>query len=473
MRVSKGERTIVLHDFFNTPDGGGRVATILAKSFHAELLTGHLDKDSFPDGYFGDVQLRSLDAYRTSPRWLRFSKIFQLWWAFAHFPSTSALWTVFSGSFSPLAHKKISGKKIFYCLTPPRLLYDQRGFMVQQVPGWQRPFLRGVMFLYRLAYERAVGRMDIIVTISETVKKRFRRFLRYDSLVIYPPCETERFRWIDQGDYYLSTARVDPLKRVDLIVKAFKEMPDKRLVVVSGGADMPKIRKIAEGAPNIEVLGWIGEEHLCNLIGRCIATIYIPMDEDFGISPVESMAAGKPVIGVQEGGLLETVGEGRHQWSEVRGQRTEDGGQRTEGGGQRSEGGGQRTEGRGRRAEDRGQRAEGRGQRAEDRGRRTASGPEGPTPRREDGGERGKDEGRRTKVEGGRGSERRGGMLVTECGVLMAKDPGVEDVIEAVKWMTPQRAFGMRRGCEERARLFDTDVFVQKMGDLIAGAAAG
>ncbi len=82
--------------------------------------------------------------------------------------------------------------------------------------------------------------------------------------------------------------------------------------------------------------------------------------------------------------------------------------------------------------------------------------------------------------DGGRRSDVRGpargvgkGLLVTDCGVLMAKDPGVEDVIEAVKWMTPQRAFGMRRGCEERARLFDTDVFVQKMGDLIARAVAG
>ena len=385
------ERGIVLHDFFNAPDGGGKVAKILAESFDAELWTGQFNGGAFPDDYFGDVVPKSLEAYKNSPNWLRFSKIFQLLWAFTHFPTTSAPWAIFSGSFSLLAHRKIAGEKIFYCLTPPRLLYDQRDFMVQQVPGWQRPFLRVVMFLYRLAYERAVGQMDTIVTISETVRKRFRKYLGFESLVIYPPCETARFRWIEGGDFYLSTARLDPLKRVDLIVKAFKGMADKRLVVVSGGADMPKIKKIAEGAPNIEVLGWVDEGHLCDLMGSCIATIYIPRDEDFGISPVESMAAGKPVIGVQEGGLLETVG-GDAQNEACRERSAE------------------------RRAE--------------------------------------------------RGGE---GLLATDCGVLMAKDPGVEDVVEAVEWMTPKRVLGMRGSCEERAKRFDTDVFVQKMRDLIEG----
>jgi len=383
----KSERKIVLHDFFNAPDGGGKVARILAKSFDAELLTGQLDMGTFPDGHFGDVAPMSLEAYKRSPRCLRFSKIFQLWWAFAHFPRTSTSWTIFSGSFSPLACKKIAGHKIFYCLTPPRLIYDQRDFMVQQVPVWQRPLLRVVMSLYRLAYERAVGRMDTIVTISETVRKRFRRYLGYDSLVIHPPSETERFRWIERGNYFLSTARVDPLKRVGLIVRAFKEMPDKRLIVVSGGVDLSKIQRMTEKAQNIDVLGWVDDEKLCDLMGRCIATIYIPRDEDFGISPVESMAAGKPVIGVQEGGLLETVGGSR-------------------------------------------------GERAED---------------------------------SGQGVEVGKGLLVTDCGVLVAKEPGVADVIEAVEWMTPKRVLAMRGSCEERAKRFNTDVFFQKMRDLIEG----
>jgi glycosyltransferase involved in cell wall biosynthesis len=291
-----------------------------------------------------------------------------------------------------LAHKKITGNKIYYCLTPPRLLYDQRRFILQQVPGWQRPFLRVVMALYRLAYERAVRGMDIIVTISETVRARTMTYLGHDSLVVYPPCETERFRWIEEGSYFLSTARVDPLKRIDLIVRAFKEMPEKRLVVVSGGVDMPKIERMAKQAENIDLLGWVDDDKLCDLVGRCIATIYIPRDEDFGISPVESIAAGKPVIGVQEGGLLETISDWRGMRHEV------------------SNAGGQMSYNKG-----------------------------------------GK------------------GLLITDCGVLVSKEPGVEHLMRAVEWMTPERALAMRGGCEKRAKRFDTDVFVQRMRDLIKG----
>ena len=354
------ERALVLHDFFTFPDGGEKVARILAESFHVELWTGQLDEGAFPDGYFGELEPRSLAAYEASPGLLRFSKILQLWWAFAHFPATSASWTIFSGSLSPLAHKKITGNKVFYCHTPPRLLYDQKGFMLQQLSGWKRPFLKVIMLMYRFAYERAIRRMDIMITNSETVRARVRKYLGYDSLVIYPPCEIEKFRFIDQEDFYLSTARLDHLKRVDLIVEAFLKMPDKRLVVISGGPDMARIRRIAKDAPNIEVQGWIDEERLSNLIGRCISTIYIPRDEDYGISPVESMAAGKPVIGVREGGVLETVVHG-------------------------------------------------------------------------------------------------------ETGLLVRSNPGEEDIVAAVRQMDPLTAINMREACENRAKLFSKEVFLEKM----------
>ena len=169
------------------------------------------------------------------------------------------------------------------------------------------------------------------------------------------------------------------MKRVELIVKAFVEMPDKRLLVVSEGIDMSKIRRIAEKAPNIEVLGRVGEAHLCDLMGRCIATIFIPRGEDFGISPGRVDGSGKA--------------------------------------GDRCAGGGfwRRSEGRS---------AEGRGQSW-------------------------------------------GRIVGYGYGVLMVRDPGVKDVVEAVEWMTPARALGMRRACEERAKLFDTDIFLRRAAGLI------
>ena len=97
---------------------------------------------------------------------------------------------------------------------------------------------------------------------------------------------------------------------MDVVIEAFRRMPDKRLIVVSGGSELAKLRRLAADANNIEFVGWVDDVLLQGLIGNAIATIYIPKDEDFGMSPVESMAAGKPVIGVAEGGLLETVVDG-------------------------------------------------------------------------------------------------------------------------------------------------------------------
>ncbi|MCX5882479.1 MAG: glycosyltransferase, partial [Deltaproteobacteria bacterium] len=127
------------------------------------------------------------------------------------------------------------------------------------------------------------------------------------AIVIHPPVDTERFCWMGQKDYYVSLARLENFKRVDLIVKAFRQMPEKKLEVTSSGSEMERLKRLASDAPNIHFTGWQTEAQLCRWIGNAIAAIYIPMDEDFGMSPVESMAAGKPVIGVAEGGLLETV----------------------------------------------------------------------------------------------------------------------------------------------------------------------
>ncbi|NCA22469.1 MAG: glycosyltransferase, partial [Crocinitomicaceae bacterium] len=99
-------------------------------------------------------------------------------------------------------------------------------------------------------------------------------------------------------------------KRVDLIIEAFMNMPEKKLVVASGGSQLNFLRAMAGQSKNIYFLDWVCEEKLIELIGNSLASIYIPLDEDFGMSAVESMSAGKPVIGVAEGGLMESVIDG-------------------------------------------------------------------------------------------------------------------------------------------------------------------
>jgi glycosyltransferase involved in cell wall biosynthesis len=165
----------------------------------------------------------------------------------------------------------------------------------------------GLTFLVRNRYSRALEQMNPILVNSRNVQLRLRSYLGKSSTVVYPPVDTDRFTWTGQSDYYVSLARLENFKRVDRIVEAFRRMPDKKLVVTSNGSEMGRLRRIASGASNIHFSGWQTEAQLRDVIGNCIAALYIPIDEDFGMSPVEAMAAGKPVIGVAEGGLLETI----------------------------------------------------------------------------------------------------------------------------------------------------------------------
>ncbi len=218
---------------------------------------------------------------------------------------------IYSGSYAPVAVWNHSeGKNIYYCHTPPRFVYDLKQFYLRQIPGWQRPALKALIKYVRPRYEKAIAQMDNIITNSQNVHRRLLDYLGVESTVIYPPVKTKRYEWLETGNYYLSTARLEPYKRVDLIVQAFLNMPEKQLIVASGGSDLSRLKRIANNATNIHFTGWVSERQLIDLVGKAIATIYLPLDEDFGISPVESMAAGKPVIGVAEGGLLETVVDG-------------------------------------------------------------------------------------------------------------------------------------------------------------------
>jgi len=166
-----------------------------------------------------------------------------------------------------------------------------------------RPALQAFINYLQPRYENAITQMDTLIANSENVRRRIQYYLNQEAIVIYPPCDTARFIWRGQDNYYLSMGRLDPLKRVDLIIQAFLKMPDKRLIITSGGSELQQLKKLAKNAPHIQFTGWLDDAQLADLVGHAIATVYLAKNEDFGMSPLESMAAGKPVIGVAEGGV--------------------------------------------------------------------------------------------------------------------------------------------------------------------------
>lgn len=297
---------IVLHDYFHAPDGGGRLALVLARGLGADLGYGYRQPGHpfFKQSFEG--RERSLGCRPLVPL-LRQIALMRAWRDRAGFAGEYDL-AVYSGAYAPLAVLRGGARRnVLYCHTPPRFLYDEREAFEAMAPLGARWAMRAFTDRLRPLYEQAVRGMDVVLANSEVVRGRIRDDLGLEAEVVHPPCDTGAFAFAGQDDYYLSFARLDELKRVDRVVRAFMDMPDRRLVVASDGPMLGELRRLAAGAPNIEILGAVDEARLRELLGRAVASIYVPRNEDFGMSAVESMAAGKPVLGVREGGLTETV----------------------------------------------------------------------------------------------------------------------------------------------------------------------
>jgi len=196
---------------------------------------------------------------------------------------------------------------IWHCQAPTRWLYDLYHEELERFGFLKRQLFRITSFFLRREDQKNVRDVDKIIAISKNVQDRVKKTYGRDSVIVYPPVDLKRFKFDKQGDFYLSSARLTPDKNVDMIVKAFQKMPDKKLVVVGGGSELEKIKKISGGYPNITVHGWVPEEKLEQLYGDCIATIAASLHEDYGLVAIESMAAGKPVIAPGDMGFAETV----------------------------------------------------------------------------------------------------------------------------------------------------------------------
>lgn len=307
-------KTLIIHDRFQFRGGAERLVLDLASILEADIVTEFWTETTYPRSAvpYGLTVLDSGEPHMMVARYFRAQWNF---WRKTRELIKNYDTIIFSGNNClAAALRPLPGKRIVaYCHTPVRYVYDL--FTVRRRA--ETSVLKRVVYydmgkwLIRGMYRLGLSRMQTVVTNSQNVHDRLLRFCHRDSRVIYPPIHTEKFVWKGQGDYYLSFARLDSLKRVDDIVRAFQKMPDRKLVVASGGDDEQKIRDLASGYKNISVIGWVDDEKLKELVGNCIANIYLPIDEDFGMTAVEGMAAGKPCIGVDEGGLKETIEEGR------------------------------------------------------------------------------------------------------------------------------------------------------------------
>ncbi len=209
---------------------------------------------------------------------------------------------------SGFCHGIITGSEtlhICYCLTPTRYVWRYHQYAEQEDLGWfVRKLLPPFLTFLRQWDRLAADRVDHFIAISDEVRRRIAKVYQRDSTIIYPPVDTGRFQPSSRiDDYYLIVGRLVPYRRIDLLIEAFNKM-DRPLLIAGSGRDRERLEAMA--GPNIDFLGYVPDEALPDLMARCRAFVF-PGEEDFGIAPIQAMAAGRPVIAYASGGVLDTV----------------------------------------------------------------------------------------------------------------------------------------------------------------------
>jgi glycosyltransferase involved in cell wall biosynthesis len=201
--------------------------------------------------------------------------------------------------------KKPGQLHICYCFTPMRYAWDLSNQYLESLGGGRRFFAKKILKRMRRWDIASLERVDHFIAISRYISERIKRLYQRECAVIYPPVDTERIPLeTNKEDIYVTVSRMVPYKKIDLLVEAFSQRPDKKLIVIGDGPERRRIE--SKAARNVQILGYqndaVVQQALCKARGFVFAA-----EEDFGIVPVEAQAAGTPVIAFGKGGALETV----------------------------------------------------------------------------------------------------------------------------------------------------------------------
>ncbi|MCA9390583.1 glycosyltransferase [candidate division WWE3 bacterium] len=197
---------------------------------------------------------------------------------------------------------------ICYCHTPPRFLYKYEGESNRRMVWYYAPFVSVLDSYFRIWDEFAASRVDLFVANSQNTARRIKKYYRREAEVIYPPVniESQKILERDPQDFYLLVSRLSAYKHVEIAIEAANKT-GKKLTIVGTGPEEERLKALS--GPTVTWEGFVTDERLAELYSQAKALIYTVQDEDFGMTPIEAMSYGCPVIGHRSGGLLESIQE--------------------------------------------------------------------------------------------------------------------------------------------------------------------
>jgi glycosyltransferase involved in cell wall biosynthesis len=302
-------RVAIVHDYLNQYGGAERVLEALHELYPtAPVYTSIYDPVAMPAAYQGwDIRTSWMQRL---PGWRRMFRAYFLLYpsAFESFDlSGYDLILSSSSAFAKGAIPPPGARHICYCHTPMRFAWRTRSYVEREGIGGARRALLSILLTYvRLWDVATTPRVDAFVANSREVAGRIQRYYGREAAIIPPPVDLPPYCPQPPQDFYLAGGRLVPYKRLDLAVRAFAVL-GLPLKIFGEGRDRAALEAL--GASNIEFLGHVSEQRRRELFARCQAFIF-PGEEDFGITPLEAMAAGRPVIAYAAGGALDSIAEG-------------------------------------------------------------------------------------------------------------------------------------------------------------------
>lgn len=313
--MEKKIKVAIVHDYLKEYGGAERVLEELVKVFpQAEIFTS-----LYAPEYLGPHRKRFED-YTIHTSWFqklpykqKFISPLRILSPFAFRSLDLAGFDVIivsqTGAYFPNLVRKGKARLICYTHTPPRYLYGYR--TAREVKNVFAKVVSSFAFHFlRVVDHEASKNVDQFIANSEEVKARIEKFYRRDALVIYPPVTLPNVVRGKKEDYYLAGGRLARAKGMEIIVKAFNKNGKPLKIFGKGFAGYEEeLRKLSH--KNVEFVGEVDDEKKFELMSQAKAFVFASYDEDFGITPVEAMGVGVPVVAYRSGGVKETVIDGK------------------------------------------------------------------------------------------------------------------------------------------------------------------
>ena len=303
-------KTVLVHDWLITEGGAEKVLSALHSLFPGPIHTLFYDKKKMGHLSFSKEKIYT-SFLQNLPFSIEYYRILLPFFPYAIQRMDLSEADFILSSSHAVAKGVIKRKDqlhICYCHTPIRYAWDLKESYLRPLNPLKRAIADALLKKIQKWDFRSSNRVDAFIANSQYVAERIKRNYQREATVIYPPVDVEKFFLSkEREDYYITHSRLVPYKRLDLLVEAFSQMPEKRLLIVGKGPEEKKLRNLARN--NVEFLGYLQEEELALVLSKAKAYVFAA-EEDFGISVVEAQASGLPVIALGKGGVLEIVLEG-------------------------------------------------------------------------------------------------------------------------------------------------------------------